>query len=55
VLRGKRGVGLEAAFAAPDFYSKPRAEIFDFETQLKVAQLYARWNELKLLQSVPSP
>jgi len=33
---------LEAAFAAPDFYSKPRAEIFDFETQLKVAHLYAR-------------
>jgi hypothetical protein len=26
---------LEASFAAPDFYSKPRAEIFDFETQLK--------------------
>jgi ATP-binding cassette subfamily F protein uup len=33
---------LEAAFAAPDFYAKPRAEIFDFETQLKVAHLYAR-------------
>jgi ubiquinone biosynthesis protein UbiJ len=51
---------LEATFAAPDSYANPRAEIFDFETQLKaardkVAHLYARWNELKLLQSVPSP
>ena len=51
---------LEAAVAAPDFYAKPRAEIFDLETQLKtardkVAQLYARWQELELLQSVPSP
>jgi ATP-binding cassette subfamily F protein uup len=51
---------LEAAFAAPDFYAKPRAEIFDLETQLKtardkVAHLYARWHELELLQSVPSP
>jgi hypothetical protein len=45
---------LEATFAAPDFYAKPRAEIFDFENQSKVAHLYARWNELKLLQSVPS-
>jgi hypothetical protein len=26
---------LEAGLAAPDFYAKPRAEIFDFETQLK--------------------
>jgi ATP-binding cassette subfamily F protein uup len=47
---------LEAAFSAPDFYAKPRAEIFDLETQLKsardkVAQLYARWHELELLQS----
>jgi len=51
---------LEAAFAAPDFYAKPRSEIFELETQLKtardkVAHLYARWQELELLQSVPSP
>ena len=51
---------LEAIFAAPDFYAKPRAEIFDLETQLKtardkVAHLYARWHELELLQSAPSP
>jgi ATPase subunit of ABC transporter with duplicated ATPase domains len=51
---------LEAKFAAPDFYAKPRAEIFDLETQLKtardkVAHLYARWHELELLQSTPSP
>src|SRR2546421_650324 len=51
---------LEAMFAAPDFYAKPRAEISDLETQLKtardkVAHLYARWHELELLQSVPSP
>jgi ATP-binding cassette subfamily F protein uup len=51
---------LEATFAAPDFYAKPRAEIFDLETQLKTARdrfahLYARWHELELLQSVPSP
>jgi ATP-binding cassette subfamily F protein uup len=51
---------LEATFAAPDFYAKPRAEIFDLETQLKtardkVAHLYARWHELELLQSVPFP
>ena len=50
---------LEATFAAPDFYAKPRAEIFDLETQLKtardkVAHLYARWHELELLQSVRS-
>ena len=51
---------LEATFAAPDFYAKPRAEISDLETQLKtardkVAHLYARWHELELLQSSPSP
>ena len=51
---------LEATFAAPDFYAKPRAEIFELETQLKtardkVAHLYARWQELELLQSAPSP
>ncbi len=51
---------LEATFAAPDFYLKPRAEMIDLETQLKtardkVAQLYARWHELELLQSAPSP
>src|SRR5437762_3035117 len=51
---------LEATFAAPDFYAKPRSEIFQLETQLKtardkVAHLYARWHELELLQSVPSP
>ena len=50
---------LEATFAAPDFYAKPRSEIFELETQLKtardkVAHLYARWQELELLQSVPS-
>ena len=49
---------LEATFAAPDFYAKPRSEIFELETQLKtardkVAHLYARWQELELLQSVP--
>jgi ATPase subunit of ABC transporter with duplicated ATPase domains len=49
---------LDATFAAPDFYTKPRAEILDLETQLKtardkVAHLYARWHELELLQSVP--
>ena len=48
---------LEATFAAPDFYAKPRAEMFELETQLKtardkVAHLYARWHELELLQSV---
>ncbi|MFZ3374944.1 MAG: hypothetical protein WA183_05275, partial [Chthoniobacterales bacterium] len=51
---------LEATFAAPDFYAKPRSEIFDLETQLKtardkVAHLYARWHELELLQSVGEP
>ncbi len=50
---------LEGAFSAPDFYAKPRAEIFDLETQLKssrdkVAQLYARWHELELLQGNPT-
>jgi ATP-binding cassette subfamily F protein uup len=48
---------LEATFATPDFYAKPRAEISDLETQLKtardkVAHLYARWHELELLQKV---
>ena len=51
---------LEATFAAPDFYTKPRAEMLDLETQLKIARdkvahLYARWHELEVLQSVPSP
>ncbi len=51
---------LEAMFVAPDFYAKPRSEIFELETKLKtardkVAHLYARWHELELLQSVPSP
>jgi ATP-binding cassette subfamily F protein uup len=51
---------LEAAFAAPDFYLKPRSEIFELEAQLKTARdkvghLYARWQELELLQSAPSP
>ena len=51
---------LEATFAEPDFYAKPRSEILELETQLKtardkVAHLYARWQELELLQSVPSP
>ena len=44
--------------AEPDFYKKPRSEIFELETQLKtardkVAHLYARWHELELLQTVP--
>jgi ABC transporter C-terminal domain len=51
---------LENTFASPDFYMKPRVEIFDLETQLKtardkVAHLYARWHELELLQSAPPP
>ncbi|MFL6515954.1 MAG: ABC-F family ATP-binding cassette domain-containing protein [Chthoniobacterales bacterium] len=51
---------LEATFAAPDFYARPRAEIYELETQLKtardkVARLYARWHELELIQSFPSP
>ena len=50
---------LEATFAAPDFYKKPRTEMLDLETQLKtardkVAHLYARWHELELLQSAAS-
>ena len=50
---------LEATFAAPDFYTKPRTEMIELETQLKaardkVAQLYARWHELELLQSASS-
>jgi ATP-binding cassette subfamily F protein uup len=50
---------LEAAFAAPDFYTKPPAEISDLEIRLKaardkVADLYARWHELELIQSIPS-
>src|SRR6185295_12012638 len=40
---------LEAKFAAPDFYTKPRTEMIELETQLKaardkVAHLYARWH-----------
>jgi len=59
---GKRAAvgstGFNLLGSAPDFYAKPRAEIFDLETQLKtardkVAHLYARWHELELLQSVP--
>jgi ATP-binding cassette subfamily F protein uup len=50
---------LEATFAAPNFYARPRAEISELETQLKtardkVAHLYARWHELELLQSLQS-
>jgi ATP-binding cassette subfamily F protein uup len=50
---------LEATFVAPDFYLKPRTEIADLETQLKIARdkvahLYARWHELEVLQSVRS-
>ena len=61
ILAAEKAVSdLEATFAAPDFYAKPRSEIFELETQLKtardkVAHLYARWQELELLQSVPSP
>ena len=29
---------LDAMFAAPDFYAKPRSEIFELETQLKTAR-----------------
>ncbi len=51
---------LEAIFAAPDFYKKPRTEMLELETQLKtardkVAHLYARWHELELLQGTASP
>ena len=50
---------LEATFVAPDFYLKPRAEMLDLETQLKIARdkvahLYARWHELEELQNVRS-
>jgi len=50
---------LEATFVAPDFYTKPRAEMLDLETQLKmardkVARFYARWHELEELQNVRS-
>ena len=61
ILSAEKAVSdLEATFTAPDFYAKPRSEIFELETQLrtardKVAHLYARWHELELLQSVPSP
>jgi ATP-binding cassette subfamily F protein uup len=61
ILAAEKAVSnLEATFAAPDFYAKPRSEIFELETQLKtardkVAHLYARWHELELLQSVTSP
>ncbi len=53
-------VGFEGDVVAPDFDAKPRAEIFDLETQLKtardkVAHLYARWHELELIQSALSP
>src|SRR4051795_471840 len=45
--------GLEAIFAAPDFYTKPPAEIAELENELRnardtVAHLYARWQELEL-------
>ncbi len=58
--RGNEVSELEATFAAPDFYAKPRREIFDLETRLKaardqVAHLYARWHELELIQSVSPP
>jgi len=51
---------LEATFSAPDFYTKPRVEISDLETQWKIARgkaahLYARWHELDLLQRIPPP
>ncbi|MFL6541590.1 MAG: ATP-binding cassette domain-containing protein, partial [Chthoniobacterales bacterium] len=47
--------GLEAIFAAPDFYTKPPAEMAELENELRnardtVAHLYARWQELELLQ-----
>jgi len=55
----KEVLDLEATFVAPDFYTKPPAEMLDLETQLKiardkVARLYARWHELEVLQSVRS-
>src|SRR5215211_3843467 len=51
---------LEATFAAPDFYAHPPSERFKRGPQVtterdKVAHLYARWHELELLQTVPSP
>jgi ATP-binding cassette subfamily F protein uup len=61
ILSAEREVSaLEATFAAPDFYMKPRAEILDLEKQLKaardkVARLYARWHELELIQSRATP
>ena len=33
---------LEATFAAPDFYTKPRAEMLDLETQLKIGPRQSR-------------
>ena len=60
ILAAEKAVSnLEATFAAPDFYAKPRSEIFELETQLKtardkVAHLYARWQELELMQSIRS-
>jgi ATP-binding cassette subfamily F protein uup len=51
---------LEATFEAPDFYLTPPAEMLELESRLKaardkVSQLYERWHELELLQSIPSP
>ena len=59
LLRIAPARALEATFGAPDFYKKTRAEMLELETQLKaardkVAQLYARWHELDVLQSTPS-
>ncbi len=47
---------LESILAAPDFYTRPAAEMKEFETRLKsaretVAKLYARWHELERIQA----
>ncbi|MEP6955522.1 MAG: ATP-binding cassette domain-containing protein, partial [Chthoniobacterales bacterium] len=47
---------LEADFAAPEFYLKPKPQMQELETALaaarrKVAQLYARWEELGRLEA----
>ena len=44
----KEVLDLEATFAAPDFYTKPRAEISDLETQLKIARDKGRSEERRV-------
>jgi ATP-binding cassette subfamily F protein uup len=50
-------VRLESAFAAPDFYLQPKAQMSALEAELaaaraKVARLYARWAELEKLEAL---